>query len=107
MSLLNSTLVRDAQPGVYDVTVRYYKECAPANRQPYILVTMLIDGLLVDDRWYANRIPYIMRSLRRQYRMDYFDCTLSQLLEHARTHEFRIVLDYDPRYGRQIDYSVD
>ena len=85
MSLLNSVLVRDAEPGMYTVTVREYRECKPQNRQPYILVTMLIDGLIIDDRWYANRIPYIMHCLRKQYNMQYLDCTLSQLLEYART----------------------
>ena len=107
MSLLNSVLVRDAEPGMYTVTVREYRECKPQNRQPYILVTMLIDGLIIDDRWYANRIPYIMHCLRKQYNMQYLDCTLSQLLEYARTHTFRVMLDYDPRYGRQIDYKID
>lgn len=107
MSLLNTTIIRDAEPGIYDTNIRYYKECKPDGRQPYILVEMLIDGLIITDRWYSSRIPYIMRQLRKQFRMDYFDCTLSQLLEHAQTHEIRVHLTYDSRYGRQIDYSAE
>jgi hypothetical protein len=107
MSLLNTTLIRDVEPGIYDVNIRYYKECKPAGRQPYILVEMLIDGLIVTDRWYPNRIPYLMHCLRKQFRMDYFDCTLSQLLDYARTHTVRVSVDYDPRYGRQIDYNFE
>ena len=107
MSLLNTQIIRDAEPGIYDTNIRYYKECNPAGRQPYILVEMLIDGLIITDRWYANRIPYIMYNLRRQFRMEYLDCTLSQLLEYARTHAIRVSLSYDSRYGRQIDYSAD
>lgn len=107
MSLLNTSIIRDAEPGIYDTTIRYYKECNPQGRQPYILVEMLIDGLIITDRWYANRIPYIMYQIRKQFRMDYLDCTLSQLLEYARTHEIRVALSYDARYGRQIDYSAE
>ena len=106
MSLLNTQIIRDAEPGIYDTNIRYYKECNPAGRQPYILVEMLIDGLIVTDRWYASRIPYIMYQLRKQFRMDYFDCTLSQLLDYARTHQIRVSVDYDPRYGRQIGYDT-
>lgn len=106
MSLLDSVLVREVEPGIYTTKVRYYRECKPEGRQPYILVEMLIDGLIITERWYANRIPYIMNSLRKQYRMDYLDCTLSQLLEYARTHEFEVYVSYDPRYGRQVDYKV-
>ncbi len=107
MSLLNYSIIRDVEPGIYDTNIRYYKEVTPNGRQPYILVEMLIDGLIVTDRWYANRIPYLMRCLRNQFYMDYFDCTLSQLLEYARTHRIRVMVNYDPRYGRQIDYNID
>jgi len=107
MSLLNSVLVRDVEPGIYTTTVRYYRECKPEGRQPYILVEMLIDGLLITDRWYSSRIPYIMNGLRKQYHKDYLDCTLSQLLEYARTHPFEVYVCYDPRFGRQIDYKID
>ena len=108
MSLLDSSLIREAQPGVYYTNIHAYKECKPTgNRQPYILVEMFIDGVTVVDRWYASRIPYIMYQLRKQFHMDYMDCTLSQLLEYARTHEIRIYVDYDVRYGRQIDYSAN
>lgn len=107
MSLLNSVLIRDIEPGAYDTYVRFYKEYNPQGRQPYIAVEMLIDGLIITDRWYASRIPYLMHCLRKQFKMDYFDCTLSQLLEYARTHSIRVHVSYDPRYGRQIDYSID
>ena len=107
MSLLNSVLIRDVEPGAYDTNVYTYKECKPQGRQPYIAVEMLIDGLIVTDRWYASRIPYLMYCLRKQFHMDYMDCTLSQLLDYARTHKIRVFVSYDPKYGRQIDYSVD
>lgn len=112
MSLLNSSLIRMVEPGIYDVTIRHYQEIVPKQkphedfiRQPYILVEMLVDGVIVTDRWYASRIPYLMHCLRHQFRKDYFDCTLSQLLEYAKTHVVRIGVDYDPRYGLQIDYD--
>lgn len=105
-NLLNCTLVRDVEPGVYDTRIRFYKECKPENRQPYILVEMVIDGLIVTDRWYASRIPYIMNAIRKQFRMDYLDCTLSQLLEYARTHSIRVTVEYHEKYGRQIDYKT-
>lgn len=107
MSLLDSTLIRDVEPGIYSTTVRYYQECNPKNRQPYVLVEMIIDGLYITDRWYANRIPYLMNSLRKQFHKDYLDCTLSQLLEYARTHTFEVCVSYDYKYGRQIDYRVN
>lgn len=105
MSLLNTSLIRDAEPGFYYTNIHSYKECKPANRQPYILVEMLVDGLYITDRWYSSRIPYIMRCLRKQFRKDYFDCTLSELLEYARTHKILIGVSYDARYGQQIDYD--
>lgn len=112
MSLLNSSITHMTQPGIYDTTIRYYKEVTPKQkpyedfvRQPYILVEMLIDGQIVTDRWYANRIPYLMYCLRKQFHMDYFDCTLSQLLEYAKTHSLRVFIDYHARYGLQVDYD--
>ena len=45
MSLLDSVLVRDAEPGIYTVNIREYRECMPKNRQPDVLVTVLIDGV--------------------------------------------------------------
>lgn len=105
MSLLNSVLIRDVEPGMYYTNILSYKECKPANRQPYILVEMLVDGLYITDRWYANRIPYIMHCLRKQFHKQYLDCTLSELLEYARTHRLLIGVSYDSRYGQQIDYD--
>lgn len=107
MSLLNYSIPRDVEPGVYDVNIRYYKECKPEGRQPYVLVEMLIDDLIVTDRWYASRIPYLMYCLRKQFRKDRMDCTLSQLLDLAKYRRLRVVVSYDARYGRQIDYSID
>lgn len=114
MALLDTSIQRMVKPGIYDTTIRFYKEVTPKQRphedfirQPYIAVEMLIDGVIVTDRWYANRIPYLMHCLRKQFRKDYFDCTLSQLLEHAKTHKIRIGVDYDPRYGLQVDYDYE
>ena len=108
MSLLNTSIIHEAQPGIYYTNIRQYKEVNPkGDRQPYILVEMIVDGVIVTDRWYASRIPYIMYQLRKQFHMDYMDCTLSQILEYSRTHVIRVSLDYDVRYGRQIDYSAN
>lgn len=107
MSLLNYKIPRDVEPGVYDTNIRYYKEFNPKDRQPYILVEMLIDGLIITDRWYASRIPYLMYCLRTQFHKEYLDCTLSQLLEIAKYRKLRVIVSYDPRYGRQIDYKID
>lgn len=113
MSLLNSSLTRLVEPGIYDTTIRFYKEVTPKQRphedfirQPYILVEMLINNVIVTDRWYASRIPYLMHCLRHQFRKDYFDCTLSQLLDYAKHHVIRVEVSYDPRYGQQISYDT-
>lgn len=112
MNLLDSSIIHMTQPGIYDTTIRFYKEVNPKQRahedfvrQPYIVVEMLINGQIITDRWYASRIPYIMYCLRKQFHMDYFDCTLSQLLDYAKTHSIRVFIDYDARYGLQVDYD--
>jgi len=107
MSLFDSFIEREVKPGTYKTTIHYYKECKPEGRQPYILVQMNIDGIEVNDRWYASRIPYIMRCLRHQLRADYFDYTLSQLLKQVRDREITVTVSYDGYYGRQIDYFED
>lgn len=107
MSLLTTILVRDIEPGTYATKVNLFRECKPEGRQPYVLVEMTIDGLIVTDRWYASRIPYVMNGLRKQFHKDYMDCTLSQLLEYASKHTFEVTVEYDPRYGRQIDYKIN
>lgn len=104
MSLFDTYLERDLKPGTYTTTIHYYKECKPDGRQPYVEVQMNIDGLEVTDRWYASRIPYIMRCLRRQFRADYMDYTLSQLLKLASERSICVTVNYDGYYGRQIDY---
>jgi hypothetical protein len=105
MSLLNSVIERELKPGTYWTTIHYYKERNPKGRQPYIEVRMNIDGLEITDRWYANRIPYIMHCIRHQFRADFFDYTLSQLLQLAHDHEIVVHISYDGYYGRQIDYK--
>lgn len=107
MSLLNFTLIRDAEPGTYTTRITRFEECKPENRQPYVLVEMNIDGLVVEDRWYASRIHFIMNALRKQFRKDYMDCTLSQLLDLAMKNDIIVHLSYDAKYGRQIDYREE
>mgnify|MGYP003518541049 FL=1 len=107
MSLLDTYLERELKPGTYQTTIHYYKEVNPQNRQPYIEVQMKIDGLEITDKWYANRIPYIMRCIRHQFRADYMDYTLSQLLKLAHDREITVNVTYDGYYGRQIDYRED
>lgn len=112
MTLLDTYLEREIKPGKYQTTILRYKEVQPNNKygqnlQPYILVTMVIDGLEVTDRWYANRIPYIMKCLRKQLRADYMDYTLSQLLKQVSKYPFTVTVTYDGYYGRQIDYYED
>lgn len=106
MSLFNTYIEREIKPGFYQTTIHYYKEVIPAdkNKQPYIKVQMNIDGIEVTDKWYANRIPYIMRCLRHQYRADYMDFTLSELLKYGSKRAFTVQVSYDGYYGRQIDY---
>lgn len=106
MSLFNSFIEREIKPGFYQTTIHYYKEVIPAdkNKQPYIKVQMNIDGIEVTDRWYANRIPYIMQCLRRQFHADYLDFTLSELLKYINKRAFTVCVYYDGYYGRQIDY---
>jgi hypothetical protein len=107
MSLLNTKITRDLEPGTYTARVRSYKEYNPEDRQPYLAVEMDIDNMIVTHRWYSSRIPYIMRCLRKQFRKDYFDVTLSELLEYAMTHDFTVTVSYDTRYGIQIDYREE
>jgi hypothetical protein len=106
MSLLNTFVEREIKPGFYRTTIQYFKEIIPekSDRQPYIKVQMDIDGIEVTDRWYANRIPYIMRCLRHQFHADYLDFTLSQLLKYCSKHTFTVKVTYDGYYGRQLDY---
>ena len=104
MSLFNTFIEREIMPGFYQTTIHYYKEVNPEGRQPYIKVQMNIDGIEVTDKWYASRIPYIMRCLRHQYRADYMDFTLSELLKYGSKRAFTVKVSYDGYYGRQIDY---
>jgi hypothetical protein len=106
MSLLNSFIEREIKPGFYQTTIHHFKEVIPENknRQPYIKVQMNIDGIEVTDRWYANRIPYIMKCLRHQFHADYMDYTLSQLLKQCGKYAFTVKVYYDGYYGRQIEY---
>lgn len=107
MSILNTILIRDLEPGNYLARVRTYKEVNLEGRQPYVEVEMLIDNLFIVEHWYSSRIPYIMRCLRKQYRKDYMDCTLSQILEMCRDQDFVVNVSYDAKYGRQIDYREE
>ena len=107
MSLLNTILVREVEPGTYTTRIRNFEEVTHPNRQPYIAVEMVIDGLDVTDRWYANRIPYIMSCLRKQFNMEYMDCTLSKLLKVCSENDFFVTVSYHPRYDRQIDYREE
>lgn len=104
MSLLNTYIEREIKPGYYQTKIHYWKEHNPKNRQPYIEVQMNIDGIEVTDKWYANRIPYIMRCIRHQFRADYMDYTLTQLLKLASDRSITVNVSYDGYYGRQIDY---
>lgn len=107
MSLLNTTLTRDIEPGTYFTRIISYKEVNIEGRQPYVSVEMELDGLIVADRWYSKRIPYIMNCLRRQHERDYMDCTLSQLLELSIKHGIYVTVSYSYKYGRQIDYREE
>lgn len=107
MTLLNTSITRDVAPGSYITRIRNYKEVNIEGRQPYVAVEMVIDNLDVTDKWYSSRIPYLMSCLRRQFRKDYMDCTLSQLLELARTNDIVVNVSYDAKYGRQIDYREE
>lgn len=114
MSLYNTFIQREIQPGTYRTKIHYHKECKPverngrpSNKQPFIKVQMNIDGIEVTDRWYASRIPYIMRCIRHQFRADYMDYTLSQLIKLATEHEITVNISYDGFYGMQIDYAED
>jgi len=107
MSLFDTYLERELKPGTYQTRIHYYKEVNNTGRQPYIEVQMNVDGLEITDRWYANRIPYIMRCIRHQFRADYMDYTLSQLLKLASDRNITINVSYDGYYGRQIDYRED
>lgn len=112
MSLLNTYIEREIKPGKYQTKIHHYKEVTPnnrygQNRQPYILVQMNIDGIEVYDRWYASRIPYIMKCLRKQLHADYMDFTLSQLLKQVSKYPITVNVTYDGYYGRQIDYWED
>lgn len=106
-SLLNTTLVRDIEPGSYITRIRTYNEVNIEGRQPYVSVEMLIDDLIVTDRWYSSRIPYIMKCLRKQYHKDYMDVTLSQLLNMCKDQDFVVNVSYNAKYGRQIDYREE
>ena len=107
MSLLNTKITRDLEPGTYTARICNYREYSPEDRQPYVAVELAIDDTFVTHRWYSSRIPYIMRCLRKQFRKDYFDLTLSELLEYGVTHEFIVHVSYDTRYGIQIDYREE
>ena len=107
MSLLNTTITRDVEPGTYITRIRSFKEVNIEGRQPYVAVEMVIDNLDVTDKWYSRRIPYLMNCLRRQFCKDYMECTLSQLLELARTNDIIVNVSYDAKYGRQIDYREE
>lgn len=103
MKLLETTIARDVNPGYYWTRIDSYEECTPEGRKPYVAVHMIIDGLEVEDRWYASRIPYIMHCLRDQYN---FACemSLTDLLEVAKDHGCGVRVSYSAQYGRQIDY---
>lgn len=107
MSLFDTFIERELKPGTYQTHIHYYKEVSNPGRQPYIEIQMKIDGLEIIDRWYANRIPYIMRCIRHQFRADYMDYTLSQLLKLASERNITVNVSYDGYYGRQIDYRED
>lgn len=107
MSLLNTTLIRDIEPGSYTTRVKSYKEVNIPGRTPYIAVDMTIDNLDITERWYSGRIPYIMACLRHQFRKDYMDVTLSELLDLCNKKDFVVNVSYDAKYGRQIDYREE
>lgn len=106
MSLFNMFIERDIKPGFYQTKILTYKEVIPEDprKQPYIRVHMNIDGIEVIDKWYANRIPYIMRCIRYQWHAEYLDYTLSQMLKQCSKHAITVKVSYDGYYGRQIDY---
>lgn len=108
-SLYDTYIQRELKPGTYRTKIHYHKECKPKHKdgQPFIKVQMNIDGIEVTDRWYASRIPYIMRCIRHQFRADYMDYTLSQLIKLATEHEITVNVEYDGFYGMQISYNED
>lgn len=107
MSILNTTLIRDIEPGFYLTRIKSYKEVNIEGRQPYVAIEMTIDNIDITERWYSARIPYIMRCLRHQFCKDYMDCTLSQLLQLAHDNDIVVSVSYDPKWGRQIDYREE
>lgn len=104
MSLLNTTLYHEIESGAYMARVISYAEYTPDNKQAYIKVIMKIDGTDVVEIWYASRIGYIMKCLRKQFGLEYVDVTLLQLLETAKAQDFCVTVSYDSTYGRQINY---
>ena len=104
--LYNNSLI-SAEPGTYYTRIVSYTERKPANRKPYIEVEMIIDNLVVIDRWYENRLAYIMNCIRRQFHADYLDYTYSQLLRMAMDNPIMVHLSYHMQYGQQIDYRAD
>lgn len=104
--MLNNTSLLYAEPGTYYTRITSYTERKPANRQPYIEVEMNIGNFVVIDRWYANRLPYIMNCIRKQFHADYLDYTYSQLLKMAMNNPIMVHLSYHTQYGQQIDYKA-
>lgn len=112
-SLLNFSLIK----GIFNATITDYKEfpvlldsdrggCTDhVIRDAFILLDLHLDsGETIQTRLYSKRIPYFIRSLNAQFDNAYF--SLRELLEYARTHEFMISIDEDPRYGQQVEYNA-
>lgn len=106
MSLLNTTLYHEIESGAYMARVISFNEIIPENskQQSYVAVVMRIDGTVVTERWFASRLPYIMKCLRKQFHMEYVDVTLLDLLNTAMEHDIAVTVEYSSQYGRQINY---
>ena len=103
MSILNTSLIH-IEPGFYTTRIKHYEVIKYDGREAYIAVHMTVDDVDIVDRIYPKRVNYIMYRLRQQLRITDRFVTLSQLLNLASSHNISIYLDYDPRFGRCIDY---
>ena len=108
MSLLKTVSKHELGNGVFEARVARYEEIeATEKSQAFVAVTISADNTEHTDRWYAARIPWLMRDLKRQLGLQSQDLTLEELLEIAKKQPFDITVFTDSRYGIQVAYTVD